>query len=294
MTKTRNHQHTGWEAAFVGFIYPRKKYEKCCKGWLDTSVTVSWSCLLLKPWPGHQGPYQALQETSIQYQRKPTFLLTESCCSSRRFWSLLNCFHAVQVECSPSEQRRCFCAEPCTVWSWCGGPQPSTSTGSEKKMVSAGAVAWLGQICLEITTPNPRAIQAPKETGKRGHVEGDKICSATALLQGTKWFLTGQHNPEFTLGPGRPAPDVSAGSGNTNTRRNESWSCFKTRFSFQSQAALLCCCVGSKHSHLSTPGTDAFQGIDSSLYSLFLGHLDSTKKKQCFSVMDYSRSRMLK
>ena len=31
-TKMRNHQHTRWEAAFVGFIYPCKKYEECCKG----------------------------------------------------------------------------------------------------------------------------------------------------------------------------------------------------------------------------------------------------------------------
>lgn len=34
------------------------------------------------------------------------------------------------------------------------------------QIVSASVVAWLGQICLGITIPKPRAVKAPKETGK--------------------------------------------------------------------------------------------------------------------------------
>lgn len=50
------------------------------------------------------------------------------------------------------------------------------------QMVSASAVTWLGQMCLGITTPNPRALQTSKETGKRGHTEGNNTRNATALL----------------------------------------------------------------------------------------------------------------
>lgn len=120
----------------------KKQKEKCCKGWLGTGIAVSCSCLLLKLWTGHQWPFQALQESSLQWQRRPTFLLTESCCSSNRFWSLLNYLCAVQVKCNPSEQRRCFYAGPwgTQMWSWCGG-HPAHHLGRRtSQMVSASGV----------------------------------------------------------------------------------------------------------------------------------------------------------
>lgn len=51
----------------------------------------------------------------------------------------------------------------------------STTPGDEKPKVTASTVAWLGQICLGITTPSPRTAQTPKETGKGGSKGGKRV-----------------------------------------------------------------------------------------------------------------------
>lgn len=51
----------------------------------------------------------------------------------------------------------------------------TSTSGDEKPKVTASIVAWLGQICLGITTPSPRAAQTPKETGKGGSKGGKRV-----------------------------------------------------------------------------------------------------------------------
>lgn len=80
--------------------------------------------------------------------------------------SFLCCASRVQPQ--RAEQVR-QCGHPVTmVWT-------STSPGDEKPKVTASTVASLGQICLGITTPSPRAAQTPKETGKGGSKGGKRV-----------------------------------------------------------------------------------------------------------------------